>query len=242
MSSSSSTVQNSEQRLSGTNRRVFIHPSTHYVVGTTGSGKSSSVQEMIRQSDELFSEPIERVVVYLGAPDEGWKNLARADRRVKLYQHLPEPQQIEDMIKSHKGCNLAVIMDDLSTELVSCRDPQLISLFSKISSHFNTSFFVLSQFLFYSQSSGVLRNIQRNAAYLHLYANPRFISDICTISLQLMGPGYSRSFIKMYNIATDPPGGSVIALLHKRNNRKYRFVNGLSLLSGGKVKFYQLQK
>ena len=224
----------------------FFHPACHYVAGSSQAGKTFNIIRLLERSDRYFKPAGFTVILsFIGSDDALWFSFARRDSRVKLYRNLPDISDLKSLINSYdKKEQVCLIFDDMIIELLNSNDRDFVSLFSKISHHSAVSVIMISQFLYCSLTNGsMLRAMQSNSQYLHIFQNRRFISSISVLSHQIVGKGLSAAFLKMYQKSTQDLGGFLIIALHPRHPQSLMFIQGQSLLSDSKkLKIYQLKR
>ena len=174
---------------------VLLHPFTCLISGPTGSGKSSVVKKLIRQS---AIEPKPDNIVWLYLEDQPlYKDL----KNVEFIQGIPD--DLETMFQANR--NNLLILDDLMTHVHS--DPRLTRLFSVGSHHRNLSVIFIIHNLFHQGKE--MRNLSLNSHYIMLFKNPRDSLQVATLARQ-MYPGKSKFLIEAYQDATKDSYGYLL--------------------------------
>ena len=92
--------------------KVFLHPFTMMVSGSSGSGKSTFVFKLLENSNQMISPNISKIIWHYSHWQEGYDKLQR-DMNVTFKQGPPSEEDIQSY------SNSILILDDLMTELAS---------------------------------------------------------------------------------------------------------------------------
>ena len=181
----------------------LIHPFTCIISGSSGSGKSSLVVDIILEKQIT---PPPRNIVWLYAEDQPlYKKLPT----VKFIRNIPD--DIETRFRP-TTTNLLVI-DDLMTK--AHNDDRLTRLFSVGSHHRNLSIIFIVHNLFHHGRE--MRTMSLNSHYLILFKNPRDSLQITTLARQ-MYPGQSQFLLEAFQDATREPHGYLVIDLKPATN------------------------
>ena len=169
------------------------HPFTMVVSGPTSSGKTTWVQQLIKNA--LFAvHPSPKHIYYLyGEYQPSFASFIG----VTFIKGLPE-NFINNLNEDNDP--IWVIIDDLMNE--SSKSQLISELFTKGSHHRNISVILLVQNFF--NRGKEMRNITLNAHYIVLFKNPRDKTIISNIARQ-MYPNKVKSFIQVFEDATREP-------------------------------------
>lgn len=175
------------------------HPFTALIAGSTGSGKTVLLRNVIREFATLttIEKPSVKVVYFHGQHQALFDQQISTSVAVK-YVYIGDSEafgEAESLISEHKPD--LVCVDDLMTELGS--DPQLTSLFTKKSHHLGFSVFFIVQNLF--PPGKQMRNLSLNCHYVFIFKNPRDKSQINHFARQVL-PGNAAAFYEIYEDAT----------------------------------------
>jgi hypothetical protein len=185
----------------------FKHPCTIIVAGPTQSGKSTFIQNLIKEKDTLFDHNIEEVVYCLPAGHPVSENLQSI---VKTFEGIPEA----DLFSDRKP--RLVILDDLMRE----SNGDVVDLFTKGSHHYNISVVFITQNIF-NQGKGQ-RDISLNAHYIICFKNPRDKNQIMSLSRQVY-PEDTKFIQEAYKDATSLAFGYLLLDLTQSQKEEYRF-------------------
>ena len=165
----------------------FVHPFTSMIIGPSGSGKTTFLKNLLDRSKDLISAKFDHIHFFLGTSldqnlvlkemkshEEDYPfKMNFMDVRECYGSDLNQTTFAEDIIdlckKSHQqNEKMCLVFDDLMSDLSGS---SLISdLFSKLSAHYDTSVFFISQNLFHrGKKQGDSITIYRNTKYLVLF-------------------------------------------------------------------------
>ena len=139
------------------------------VVGSTQSGKTQLVLELIRRSSFIHSPP-ERIVWCFGC----YQDLFRTVDSVEFVEGVPDMKILDGGKKK-----TLLIIDDLMSET----DTRVTKIFEKGSHHLNCSVIYISQNLFIKGKKN--RNICLNTHYLVLFQNPKDSAQMVHLGRQI---------------------------------------------------------
>ena len=154
----------------------FSAPCTGIISGPTGSGKTSFTLNLLKHSDKMFTEPINKLYYFYGVWQRAFEGFT-GDRLVYL-QELPTQERINSLTN---GDHNLVIIDDM--QITALNDSFIANLFSHESHHRNLSVFLLLQNLFHQGKYA--RDISLNSHYFILFKNPRDCQQIRYLRTQL---------------------------------------------------------
>lgn len=177
----------------------FKHPFTCIIAGSTGSGKTYFLTNLLLNSDLMIDKPIENLVYCYGSYlPETFARLKTKFPTIKLIDGLDNTLQFDS-----EKVNVLII-DDLMTDCV--KSSIICDYFTKGSHHSNLSVILLSQNIF--QKGNFSRTINMNAHYVIYFKNPRDNQQIQFIGRQ-MYPGKSKILTEAYEDAVSRPHGYI---------------------------------
>jgi DNA polymerase III delta prime subunit len=185
----------------------FKHPCTIIVAGPTQSGKSTFIQNLIREKHTLFDQNLSEIIYCLPRGQPVGDNLRNV---VKVFEGIPEADLFSDCKPR------LVILDDLMRET----DGNVVDLFTKGSHHYNISVVFITQNIF-NQGKGQ-RDISLNAHYIICFKNPRDKNQIMNLSRQVY-PEDTKFLQEAYKDATSKAFGYLLLDLTQTQQEKYRF-------------------
>jgi hypothetical protein len=194
-----------------TEKNLMIkHPFTMMVAGSTSSGKSTFVRNLINSLPDILTPepkfPI-RVTWAYGIWQESYRQAVR-----NAYVHITFVKGLPDVIDAD-----VIVIDDLMTSLAD--DKSLADLFTKGSHHRNISVIFIVQNIFHSGKQ--MRNITLNCQYLVLTKSRRDLNQVKVLARQL----YSNigHFMDAYRMAVlDKDYGYLLIDLSPTTQERYR--------------------
>ena len=170
------------------------HPFTCIVAGLSGSGKSTFVRRLMLSQEKIIDVRFDYIYIFIGTDIAQNRILSRLKsdispatdvQVIEIFKMFPTrkemieefPTRLKDMLlnlheNGKKGC---IIFDDLMKELGEMGI--LLDLFTKISSHYNTSVIHITQNLFHKglgkHSSGPCGCLPQLSHHRHLSQSSR---------------------------------------------------------------------
>ncbi len=195
----------------------LVHPFTCIVNGPSGSGKTTFVKNILLDND-LISVQFDNIYCFLGTPveqNDQFLLLKESKPTVVKSMYVQEvygnnlkktsfQQDLETALKKNcqKGETSCVIFDDLMTEMA---DTNIVAdMFSKVSTHSNTSVINITQNLFHKgkASSGV--SIYRNAKVLVLFESRNDTSIARNLAQKFATPSHPfKNLFNFFNAVTN---------------------------------------
>ena len=168
--------------------KVFTHPFTMLVSGSSNSGKSTFVLKLLKNSKLMINPLPSRVIWHYSQWQAGYESLDGVEFK------LGAPSQSD--IETYS--NSILILDDLMSELSTLSS----DLFTKHSHHLKISVVYILQNLFVQSKNQ--RSISLNSGYITLFKNPRDFSQAVFLARQV-APYNSKSVLEAYLDATRSP-------------------------------------
>ncbi len=146
----------------------FKNPVTVLVSGTTGSGKSTLVFEILKNANHFFHDPkcMENVILYY----KEYQPIYEENKHLitEFVNQVPTYNLVKERIEFYKNYGGSVILiDDFANEL----HESIRSLFGVGAHHWNANIFLLTQYLYPSKPTW-FREITLNCMYLIYFKNP----------------------------------------------------------------------
>lgn len=176
-----------------------------YVLGPTQCGKTTFVQELLRNQTEMIDPNIERTFFCYSQ----WQ---------EAYQQIPGVDFCEGIINFKEldsTKSTLVVIDDLMDSL----NEEVMNLFTKHSHHRNISVAYITQNMF--QQSKFNRTMSLNASYMIVFKNPRDMIQIEVLGRQMYGKNHKR-FAEAFKLATIKPHGYLLVDLKQETPEKLR--------------------
>ena len=185
------------------------------LVGSSGSGKTNFAINMIKESDRLFDQKPDRVIIIYKVFQEIY-NTCKKYFPTSFYTE--DECDLEELTLLNKD-KLLIICDDLyfSKKLVEISEHFLIK-----GRHRNTSWIVLTQSIF---NQPALKNISRNSTHMTLFKNVRLNEP--HILFSQLRPKSSKVLQNIYADATKNPYGYLDIDLSQTCPDKLRYKTNL---------------
>lgn len=208
----------------------FKCPSTTVLSGPSNSGKTSLVFNILKQGNEILSDPrcLQNIVYYYKQWQGGFDALSD-HLHVKFLNKVPTSGNIIENTEdfTHSGGSVMII-DDFMQELTK----DISVLFSTHSHHLNITVFLLTQNLF--SKNPVFRDISLNSTYNIIFKNPRDSSQISHFARQY-APGKSTFIVNVYKQATRKPHSYLLFDNHQETEDDIRIRSNILEESGDPV-------
>ena len=150
-----------------------------YLVGCTGSGKSTFVHRMLKNLEGMYSgDPPKEILLCYGIYQPIFETMEQEIPNLTLHQGIPSQTDIDDFTK--EDIHKLIILDDCM-KLVN-RDDNMEQLFTQGCHHRRISIWFLSQNMFEKGKNS--RTISLNTWYMVLFKNIRGTSQIAALGQQ----------------------------------------------------------
>lgn len=188
---------------------LLKHPFTMLVAGSTGSGKTWLVREILSNYDKIscLNRSI-RVLWCYGIHQKAYdEDLATDTATVQYNEGVPDSAESYDVI----------VMDDLQAK--AGNDERVSDLFTRYSHHRNVSVILILQNIFHQAK--MMRTVSLNSHYLILLSSRRDQSQVRRLGSQLY-PGAGPFFHSAYKSALSRDYGYLLIDLTPTTEEKYR--------------------
>lgn len=192
----------------------FISPAICIVAGSSSSGKSTLMFNILKHSDTMFTESPVKIIYAYGAWQKFFEEIQQCNSNIEFFDGLPNKQDLESW--SLDGNHRILILDDLMT--VAEQDKNTLDLFTKHSHHTNFSVFFLVQNLF--SVGKYFRTISLQCHYFILFKNRRDEQQMHSFGRQLF-PTNTHYFIDAYKKATQEPYSYLLVDISPHSNPEY---------------------
>ena len=194
----------------------FKHPFTCLINGPSGSGKTTFVKNLMEDGD-LISTTFDKIYIFLGTPADQNKifmsmqsnfpeNKVEIIHLTKIYPNLKKSnfkKEITEVLENNNKKNLksCIIFDDLMSE-ISDTDI-LVDMYSKLSTHTNTSIISLTQNLFHKGSGSSNVTIYRNTKILVVFESRNDTTVFRTLATKFATHEHpARQMMKFFSSVT----------------------------------------
>lgn len=188
---------------------LLKHPGTFMVAGSTGSGKTRLVREILHHFDKIsnLNRPI-RVIWCYGMYQELY--------RVPIDGAVANVTYVKGFPETTDSCDV-LVLDDLQS--TAGDDKRLADLFTRYSHHRNVSVFFVVQNLFLQSKH--MRTVSLNSHYLILLSSRRDRGQVSRLATQLF-PGETKYFLSAYKSALSRDYGYIVIDLTPTTREEYR--------------------
>jgi hypothetical protein len=179
----------------------FKLPFGAIVSGSSNTGKTQFLLQLIKNADEMFEPKINDILYCYGQYGKHITELQNLD--VKVHSGIPPDTLLDQLNKP-----FLLVLDDL---IDSIEQKSLSSFFTRRNHHENFGVIVVTQNLF-AKTLMVARN---NSSYVILTRSPNALLQIRNFGVQIF-PGKSQLnyFLDAYKDATSVPYGYLLVDLH----------------------------
>lgn len=192
----------------------FIGPSTFSISGTTGSGKTTWLFNLLKEAEVMFTMPPSKILYCYGVWQSLFNEMENNIKNLVFHEGVPSSEQIEEF--SDNNHNI-VVLDDLMDECVKNREIEL--LFTRGAHHKKLTVIYLNQNMFCQGKNA--RTISLNCHFIILFQNLRDRSQIQRLGQQLF-PGQSQMLVEAYKDCVHKPYGYLVIDLSPHTDQKFR--------------------
>lgn len=166
------------------------------VAGPSQSGKTHFVLKLLQNRDELFQQPLNKVLWCYGIQDLQLQRILQ-ERGYKMQRRLPTESDIEP--------NSICVLDDLLTESESSKE--VTNMCTRVAHHKSCCIILIMQNLFPAGKESRTRSL--NTHYYIIFKNPRDKLQFETFARQI-NPHRVKHLIGAYEDATREPHGYLL--------------------------------
>lgn len=196
----------------------FQCPSQTTVIGATQCGKTTLIREICNNTEKYFKKPIQKIFWFSqcgassGVPND--------DPRLMIIEGPPDM----DIIKTHRGENSIVVLDDLMSFFSSSKKNKelLNNIFTVWSHHLNLIVFNLVQAAFQLE-----RTSRINSTYLILMKSHSDVLQMRNLLLQMFGENF-KSALEAYHDAMETPYNHLLIDNHPLTDDKHRILSDIT--------------
>lgn len=194
----------------------FKPHSTLLLCGSSKSGKTTWVQQCLRNAKDIFVSPPSYTLFYYAA----WQDVYDQMRNENLVQEwkneCPQKEYIEELGERYRNNGgLLVIIDDMLSKM----NKDMADLFQVVSHHSKTSVWFLSQNLFHDDKH--YRDMRMNANYIVLFKNPNNSKQAMRFFNQI-APESSKALLRVFQKVTKKPYSYLVFDLHQETPDEVR--------------------
>lgn len=193
----------------------FETPTSIFVVGMSGSGKSYLTRQILQHANGMFKKPTVRILFCYGVWQDLYDRMNKEIPFIEFYQGLPSSDEIYEfgLIEGHK----ILVLDDL---MIDAADKvEMAHLLCVGSHHYNITVIHLLQNIFHKGIA--MRTASLNCHYFILFPSYRDRLQIQSFGKQLF-PGKSKYFMDAFEKATSKPYGYLLVDISLHSDKTYQ--------------------
>jgi hypothetical protein len=178
----------------------FQVPSTFLCAGSSQSGKTTFVLNLIRNIDLLFVSPSikNNVLFYYKHWQDSYDQAASENLVSHWVNKYPSAEDVKSRCEPNKNEGSLVVIDDFANDV----DKDMSTIFSVVAHHTNSVIILLSQSLF--NKNPIMRTVSLNSTYIVIFKNPRDASQISHFARQF-APGNHKYVVEAFKECTKEP-------------------------------------
>lgn len=194
----------------------FESPTTISISGATGSGKTTWLFRLLKNTQTLFSKNQPRKILYCYSVwQDMFEKMEIEIPNIEFNEGIPT-ESVIDSLTSNQKHNI-IVLDDLMGEVV--KNERVEHLFTRGSHHRKLTIIYLNQNMFCQGKHA--RTISLNTHYLILLKNLRDASQIITLGRQIF-PKQSNMLEESYKDALSYPFGYLVVDLYPHTHQDFR--------------------
>lgn len=210
----------------------FEAPTSIFVVGMSGSGKSYLTRQILNHANGMFKKPTGRILFCYGVWQDLYNQMKKEIPLIEFHQGLPSSDEIYEWGASegHK----ILVLDDL---MIDAADKvEMAHLLCVGSHHYNITVIHLLQNIFHKGKA--MRTAFLNCHYFILFPSYRDRLQIQSFGKQLF-PGKSKYFMDAFEKATSKPYGYLLVDISLHSDKSYQLRT--NILTGQATRVFQLK-
>ena len=194
----------------------FETPSTCVVIGSTGSGKTTYVKEVIKQAGGMFKKAPKRIIYCYSVWQPLFTTMKETIDTIQFHEGLPTRGELDQWHMEEPDQKL-LILDDLMQK--GAKSDDVVDIFCQYSHHLNFTVWFICQNAF--NATKQFRTISLNAHYFILFKNQRDEMQVQTLGRQIF-PGQVSYFMSAYRKATEEKYNPLVIDLSPHSDPQYK--------------------
>lgn len=218
---------------------AFKVPATVLVAGSTHSGKSYLINQILIQRKILIEQPVYRVVYYYNTWQPLHEHLKATIPRIQFRNEIDLGRKPE---KAPLGRTIITIFDDFGEAL---QDRELgafiLKHFLVWTHHLNHVTFFISHNVFETNRFNYQRTLSLNSHYIVCFRNLRDVKQITTLASQVYGSD-AKEFMKIYKRVLGPRSPSRYILINCHPCSPFYQMAHVNILKTDSTQYEDLEK
>jgi len=197
---------------------VLRNPYTMYIAGPTKSGKTTFVNNLVKNINNVYSEKPNMIFYFYNMEPPWFHDHLGWNKIIRFIRGTPTLDWLEDTVNEH-GSNITVVIDDQALHVTK----DIAEMYGVGSSRREVNFIFITQSLFMGNKEG--REISRNSNYFVIFKNPRDATSSSVFFSQL--DENTKVVKEIYKDATRKPHSYLFIDLHQDTPEENRFLSNV---------------
>lgn len=189
------------------------------VAGSTGSGKTTLVKNLLRLKHDLFSVVPEKVFLFYNNDQPIYDEMLREgliDEKINVSVQFPTLEFLTTLVAPFKkGGGSLIIFDDIISDITE----EFTKIICNFSHHEATSIILMTQNLFFKHK--VFRTLSLNMHYMFLMTNERDKQQVANLGRQVC-PNNPNFLVNVYGSAASRAYEYLLLDFRADQNKKVR--------------------
>lgn len=189
------------------------------VAGSTGSGKTTLVKNLLRLKHDLFSVVPEKVFLFYNNDQPIYDEMLREgliDEKINVSVQFPTLEFLTTLVAPFKkGGGSLIIFDDIISDITE----EFTKIICNFSHHEATSIILMTQNLFFKHK--VFRTLSLNMHYMFLMTNERDKQQVANLGRQVC-PNNPNFLVNVYSSAASRAYEYLLLDFRADQNKKVR--------------------
>lgn len=194
-------------------------PFTCLLAGPSQSGKTSWVFNVLRDRQELMTEPTDNIIFFYNQWQRSFTIFQAENIVTQWVNQLPTTSMLMELTEAYKDTTGSIVVIDDFMQKV---DQDIVDLFTVLCHSYHISVFLMSQNVF--PQNKLFRDISLNSTYIVLFKNPRDSSQIRHFANQF-SPNDIRWLVEAFRECTKKPYSYLMFDHHQRSDDDVRVLS-----------------
>jgi len=172
------------------------------ISGSSGTGKTTLVKNLLRLRNQIFSENPEKIFLFYNNDQNIYDEMLREgliDEKMDIKDTFPTLEYLTTLVAPYKkGRGSLIIFDDIMSDITD----DFSKIICNFSHHERSNIIFITQNLFHKHK--VFRTLSLNMHYMFLMANERDKQQIANLGRQVC-PNNPNYLVNVYSVAASKP-------------------------------------